>query len=375
MDEKRLVVAGFGLALVAVVGYLAIQFIAALTVAVFLYYSTRRFYRGLARFRLPAHLRALITVSGLAIPLIALISYALLLIALEARRFIDTYPVLEMAPDSIGWIEEVDALPELTIEGLIAAYQAGQFDLVVEVVFEHLAFLTSLVAGLLLNLLIVGVVTYYLLIDGAKFHAWLLRFDEDDIAYEFFQAADEELEAVLFGNLLNVILISLIAIVVYTGYNVAAPPMAEVPYPALAGALTGIASLIPVVGMKIIYVPLAGIAAVPILTTGAPASLVYIGGFLLVAIVLVDTIPDFVLRPFLSGKRTHIGLLMLAYIIGPVVLGFYGLFFAPIVLVLALTFAGTALPRLLGANQESRAPPEDQTRLSQFTAEDSGWLW
>jgi hypothetical protein len=32
-----------------------------------------------------------------------------------------------------------------------------------------------------------------------------------------------------------------------------------------------------------------------------------------------------------------------------VVLGFYGLFFAPILLVLGFTFADTALPRLLGA--------------------------
>ena len=41
---------------------------------------------------------------------------------------------------------------------------------------------------------------------------------------------------------------------------------------------------------------------------------------------------------------------MLSYIIGPVVLGFYGLFFAPILVVVGLTFANTALPRLLGAD-------------------------
>jgi hypothetical protein len=33
-----------------------------------------------------------------------------------------------------------------------------------------------------------------------------------------------------------------------------------------------------------------------------------------------------------------------------VVLGFYGLFFAPILVVVGLTFANTALPRLLGAD-------------------------
>jgi predicted PurR-regulated permease PerM len=46
---------------------------------------------------------------------------------------------------------------------------------------------------------------------------------------------------------------------------------------------------------------------------------------------------------------------MLAYIVGPVVLGFYGLFFAPILLVVGLTFANTALPRLLRAERAERS--------------------
>jgi len=91
---------------------------------------------------------------------------------------------------------------------------------------------------------------------------------------------------------------------------------------------------------------------------------------LVVTVVVVDTIPDIVLRPILSGETTHVGLLMLAYTLGPVVLGFYGLFFAPIVLVVSLTFANTALPRLLGAEPETKSTGEglhpDQLKLDQF---------
>ena len=97
-----------------------------------------------------------------------------------------------------------------------------------------------------------------------------------------------------------------------------------------------------------------------------PALLSYVVGFLVLSVVIVDTIPDFVLRPYFSGERTHVELSMLAYIFGPIVFGFYGLFFAPIVLVLALTFADTALPRLLGADPEPDGPPESQTRLDRF---------
>jgi predicted PurR-regulated permease PerM len=60
---------------------------------------------------------------------------------------------------------------------------------------------------------------------------------------------------------------------------------------------------------------------------------------------------------------------MLAYIFGPVVFGFYGLFFAPIVLALGITFAHTALPRLLGGDEAvdtSPGLPADQRRLDDF---------
>ena len=366
MNEKRLVVAGFGVLVAGIVGYMTYRFIAALTVAVFLYYSTRRFYNSLERLRLPKQIRAAVTISFLAVPLVLLLSYTIVLVVLEARTFVETYPVFEATPDNVAWFEDVGELPELSIGGILEAYRNGELDAFIQFATEHAAFVTSLVTGLLLNLLIVAVVTYYLLIDGSKFRSWLLRFDDEAIAREYFEAVDDELEAVLFGNLLNVIVISFIAIAVFLGYNAVAPSGAEVPYPALAGALTGIASLIPVVGMKIIYFPLAGFAAVPIVLDGTLELLAYIVGFLVLAVVIVDTIPDLVLRPYLSGKRTHVGLLMLAYIFGPVVFGFYGLFFAPIVLVLGLTFADTALPRLLGAEPPKKGPPRSQTRLDDF---------
>lgn len=366
MNERRLVVAGFGALIAGIVGFLIYRFIAAITVAVFLYYSTRRFYTSLARLRLPKRVRAVLTISILAVPLVVLLSYTVILIAVEVRDFARTYPIFETVPEDIAWFEGIDELPEPTVAGILEAYRAGELDIFIEFAVEHAAFATSLITGLLLNLLIIAIITYYLLIDGETFRSWLLRFDDEDIAREYFEAADAELEAVLFGNLLNVIVISLIAIAVFSGYNMLAPAAVEVPYPALAGALTGIASLIPVVGMKIVYVPLAGLAAAPAIIDGTPELLAHVVGFLVLAVVIVDTIPDLVLRPYLSGKRTHVGLLMLAYVFGPVVFGFYGLFFAPIVLVLGLTFADTALPRLLGAEPPEEGPPPSQTRLDEF---------
>lgn len=365
MNEKRLVIALFGIVVAAVIGFLAHQFIAPLTVSVFLYYSTRRYFKLLRRLGLPARLRAATVLASLAVPLLLLISYATVLLVIEARAFITEYSLLDVASTNVEWLDGINSIPEFTVQGLYGAYQSGDLSPFIDFASEHASFMTTLASGFALNLFIVVIVTYYLLIDGHRIRDWLLRFDDDAIIREYLEAVDQELESVLFGNLLNVIAISLIAIAAFTGYNVLAPAAAEVPYPALAGTLTGIASLVPVVGMKIVYLPLAVVAALPVLLGGDSSLLVYILGFLFVAIVVVDTVPDILLRPILSGETTHVGLLMLAYTLGPVVLGFYGIFFAPIMLVVGLTFAQTALPRLLGA-QEDQGISSDQMRLSDF---------
>lgn len=367
MDEKRLVVAVFGTLVAVLVGYLAVRFVAALTISIFLYYSTRRYYKSLRRLRIPARLRAVLVLFSLAVPLLLLISYTMVLLIVEARRFIDQYPVVDVLSSRVEWFGSVNDLPELSVQGIYHAYTAGELDGFITFASDNATFLTDLVTGLFLNLFIVIIVTYYLLVDGDRIRGWLLRFDDDAILREYLEAVDAELEAVLFGNLLNIIATSLIAIAAYHGYNAIVPQPVHIPYPTLAGVLTGVASLVPVVGMKIVYLPLTAIAAIPILVAGAnDAFLVYIAGFLVVAIVVVDTIPDLILRPLLSGKRTHVGLLMLAYTLGPIVLGFYGLFFAPILLVVGLTFADTALPRLLGVEDAPDGLHRNQLELEDF---------
>lgn len=367
MDEKRLIVGVFGVLVAVLVGYLAVRFIAALTISIFLYYSTRRFYKALRRLHIPARIRAVVVLASLAMPLLLLISYTVVLLIVEARQFTTQYPIIDVVSSRVEWFGSVNDLPELTVQGVYHAYQSGQLDGFLTFATDNATFLTDLVSGFFLNLFIIVIVTYYLLVDGSRIRGWLLRFDDDAIIREYLEAVDAELEAVLFGNLLNIIATSLIAVAVYHGYNAIAPAPAQVPYPTLAAVLTGVASLIPVVGMKIVYLPLTVITAVPIVLNGSDnAFLVYIAGFLVAAVIVVDTIPDIVLRPILSGERTHVGLLMLAYTLGPVVLGFYGLFFAPILLVVGLTFADTALPRLLGAEEPDESGHRNQLELEDF---------
>lgn len=365
MNERRFAVLLFGLVVAGIIGVIAYNFIAALTISVFLYYSTRRYFKLLRKLRIPARLRAVIVLASLAVPLLLLISYTLVLITIEAQQFINQYDIIAVASQEVEWLGAIETVPELTFGGLYEAYQTGELDVFIDFATDNALIVTNLVSSFFLNLFIVSVVTYYLLIDGTRIRQWLLRFDDEALVRDYLEALDQELEAVLFGNLLNVIATALIAIATFQAYNAFAPEVVQVPYPTLAGGLTGIASLIPVVGMKIVYLPLGGIAAIPVILGADQSLIIYIGAFLAVAVIVVDTIPDLILRPLLSGDTTHVGLLMLAYTLGPIVLGFYGLFFAPIILVVGLTFANTALPRLLGAEEEP-GMPENQLKLTDF---------
>lgn len=354
IDERRAALAAFGLLLLGFLAYVLAEFVAVIVVSVFVYYSTRPLYNWLGfKTDVLPRLRAVLTIVFFSLPLVAIVTYTVFLVATGVRDFVEGSPLA----DSLGVQAEqafTEQLPEIQPESLIGAYRAGEFDVFIGFLRENLSAVAGFVSGFFLNTVIVVVVTYYLLIEGKRIRRWVLRYDDGGVTSRYLRTADAELKAVLFGNLLNVIAISAIAIAVFLGYNFYAPDAVKIPAPVLAGALTGLASLVPVVGMKVVYVPLTLFPAANAVLASETDLLVYVAGFLVATVVVVDFIPDIALRPYITSDRTHVGLLMLAYIFGPVVFGFYGLFLVPIVLVLALTFVKEALPYVLGQEEYRR---------------------
>jgi predicted PurR-regulated permease PerM len=220
--------------------------------------------------------------------------------------------------------------------------------------------------GLIANAALHGFIllagTYYLLTDGSQLVGWFLdNFDESGVVKSYAVAVDDELSSILFGNILNAFVTGIIGILVFSGYNLVAPEAVKVPFAPLVGALTGAGSLIPVVGMKIVYLPVGAILAVAAVASGQPSAFGFVILFLLLAFVVVDTIPDFLIRPYVSGNRTHVGLLMFAYILGPIAFGFYGIFLGPILLVLLAEFFRTIASYVLTGRQ-----PHEQSSLSDY---------
>jgi predicted PurR-regulated permease PerM len=101
--------------------------------------------------------------------------------------------------------------------------------------------------------------------------------------------------------------------------------------------------------MKIIYIP----TTLYLLIQGALA-----GGqnsfwilpivFLIVSFVVVDTFPDLIIRPYISGKDLHVGMIMFSYIFGSIIFGWYGIFLGPMICILIFHFGKLVLPEIVG---------------------------
>lgn len=363
-DLLRRTAAALTIAAVAlVVAYALSEFIAVTVFAVFLYYAIRPIFRKLSRFGFGRRLRAMLSIVLFGLPFLVLITYSVAIVAVEIRSFVDEQDLIA------GGTERLTE--ELNIAGLdldaLGGLAGDGSQVSAELVAQSLLDAASLVGSFLVQVLLVVIAAYYMLVDGPRLIQWLLdTYDETGVGRRYVRAVDRELSLALFGNIVNVFITAIVAIGTFYGYNVLTPAAISIPFPAVLGALAGIGSLIPVVGIKLVYVPLClGLGANAWLTD-QPELLGPVVVLLLVSAVVVDFIPDFVIRAQVSSDDTHSGLLLIAYIVGPSAFGFYGLFLAPVVLICATNAVTVLLPYAL-----SGEPDPDQTTLDRFAIGDA----
>jgi predicted PurR-regulated permease PerM len=168
----------------------------------------------------------------------------------------------------------------------------------------------------------------------------------DTTAYAYALAVDDDLESIFFGNLLFATAMAVVATLVYAGTNFVAPGELRVPLVLVAGVLTGFASLIPIVVGKVVYVPVVGILAVQSIRTPGN-QLPFVAAVLVVYVVVLDLLPQSVVQPYFSGRQFDTLMLLFAYILGPMLFGWYGFFLLPILTVLAVEAVRIVLPQLL----------------------------
>ena len=343
----------FTLALVSLLALVVYNFLGTLVFGIFLYYSSRPIYDRLRSKIRPASLAAMIALLVLILPVVLLSGYIITLALGEIGTIadIDLSAYQELLSPYIDLAGSTDDLGSL-FESLLSnpgqvlgdgGLRGQLIDVVVTIGEFSLTFLNSL-----FHLFIALTVAFYLLRDDDRLVEWVQDNFDNETLEEYGQAVDADLKTVFFGNILNALLTAVIGTVVFSLLGIVAPPEVPVPFPILLGLLTGVTSLVPVIGMRIVTVPVT-LYLTALAATTDPQLLWFPLLFFAVSLVFVETIPDLVLRPYITGRNLHVGLVMFAYIFGPLMFGWYGLFLGPLLLVILVHFARIVVPQLARA--------------------------
>ncbi|WP_267641256.1 AI-2E family transporter [Haloarchaeobius amylolyticus] len=348
--DDRLVWVGLGVALAAVVALTLFQYLGSLVFAVFLYYAMRPIRRRLDDRISHANVRVTVTVLAVAVPILLVCGYAAVLGLQELRTVLAAPELRQYRP---AFQPYLDLAREGKLERLWGRLQGGSTAVsghraLLETALRRVAAVTTVLFGVLSRVFLLTVFLFYLLRDDYRLRAWFCEsVDLGEDTQEFLDTVDGDLETVFFGNLATVAVSAVIATVTYLLLNLLVPGPAVVTTPILLGLLTGIGMLVPVVGMKIVYLPYGAYLAVAALLGTVPGF--YPVLFLGVAVVLVDTIPDFFVRSFLASRSgLHMGLILLGYVLGSLVFGWYGLFLGPLVVVVLVNYGTVVFPEVAG---------------------------
>jgi predicted PurR-regulated permease PerM len=343
--RSRLAFWVLGALLGAVVVYTVHRFVGTFVFGLFIYYATRPVYRRVRRRIRPDSLAAGLSLFLLALPALLLGGYALAIAFQQLDRFATSRDLGPLQTYLAPYFDvtEIVRNPSQLLSGDAAS--------VIQQFLTEASTLVGFFGIMAIHLFLMLAIAFYLLRDDQRLARWFeMRFcDANGVVESYVRSVDRDLHSVFFGNILNAVLTGSIGAITYSLLNLVSPAGMSVPYAALLGLLTGVASLVPIVGMKLVYVPVAAwLFSVPVLE-GLTGVWWFPVAFVLLSFVVVDTIPDLVLRPYVSGRSLHVGTLMIAYVVGPLLFGWYGIFLAPLLLVLAVQFGRIVLPELVAS--------------------------
>lgn len=346
VDRSRLAWWGLALVLALVVLFVLVAFVGTVVLGIFLYYAARPVYVRLRGY-LPAGIAAMVSLLALALPVLALFAYTVALAIGELQGLLggDLADLVGPYLDAAGIAGNLQGQFEtLTSDPVSFLQGSGVQDVLLSLLGPFSNYLGATL-NVVVHVFIAITIAYYLLKDGDDLAAWVREYFGDARLDEYGTAVDSNLQTIYFGNILNAFLIGILGAVVFYAMALIAPQEVGLPAPILLGMLTGLGSLVPVVGMKIVYVPVAvylfARAAIldptllwfPILFTG-------------VTFIFVDIVPDIVLRPYVTGRDLHVGGVMFSYIFGSLLFGWYGIFLGPLLFVVIYEFGRVVVPEL-----------------------------
>ncbi|WP_177197707.1 AI-2E family transporter [Halogranum rubrum] len=336
------------LVLASVAVYLTYSFVGIFVLGVFGYYATRPLCDRLGRVVDSERLAATLTVLVVLLPVLVLVLYTGTQVVHQVQQQLGGNAASMLAARLFG-IDGFPASGQTRLLSLLdnpfsgSTLQGSLWSLLQNgLSVVQAAFGAVILLGLSVTL------SYVLLErDDALAETFVtLVGGRETTAYAYARAVDDDLESVFFGNLVFVVVMAVIATVLYAATNVVAPQGLQVPMILALGFLTGLASLIPIVVGKVVYLPVVAYLALQATRTSGN-HLPFVGGAFLVYALVLDILPQSFIQPYLSGRQFDTILLLFAYVLGPILLGWYGFFLLPIVVVLLFEAVRIVLPQLV----------------------------
>jgi predicted PurR-regulated permease PerM len=362
-DSKWIIL---GILLILLLLWIAWPFLDVLVFAVFFYYVARPILKRLRPYIKNETLLVLVCLLLLVLPLILVIGYVMLLAVSQANSLVQYVSAQSLPAGPLSNTSSVMSgiqsqfSPENFKSENIGATISDLFHRAQAIlkstsgVHAILIAMGTTLIDLIFKAFLMIAIVFYMLRDDNKMKIWFISTfpalvaQHDHMLARYSKAVDDDLEKVFFGNILSIVIFAAIAAIVYSILNFFAPDTTLViPYPLLMGILLGIAALLPLVGAWTVDIPIMLFILVRSLMAGT--FFTNIGFFAIMAAVIfifVETLPGYVLRPFISHGQVNVGLLMFAYILGPIVFGISGLFISVIVLVLLTHYFKIVVPQL-----------------------------
>ncbi len=313
---------------------------------VFLYYVARPIARRLQHRGVPAGVAAAVTLTVIVLPFIALLG-AIAVIAfgqLSTVRVADVERLVRMLFPGFDF-RAIPTTPERLSD---SAMELLRNPSIRSFLFRIRGFVGTF-ATQSYNLFLTLIFVFFLVRDEGKIADWFHRTvaDEDTRTGEYLRAVDRGLNSVFFGYTLTIFVIIVLSAVIYNLLNLVAPPGMAIPQTMLVAIATGLATIVPLVGRSVVYFAVVFFLAVVALETD-PIRLWFPLLFLAVMELAFDNVVRTYIRPSLSGRLFPTSLIMFAYLLGPPVFGWYGIFLGPFVMVVTVQFLWVVFPGLLG---------------------------
>ncbi|SFG11768.1 Predicted PurR-regulated permease PerM [Halopelagius inordinatus] len=330
-ERSRIAWWGLTAVLASFLVFATYRFVGTVVLAIFVYYGTRPVYHRVRPHVGSDEHAASATVFLLAVPVLAFVAYLAAMGLSELSTFAEQYQQI-LQP-----YVNVEALQSSPVETVRSAFRdsdgGGRAGSAATAVLGVLGAATTAVMHTFFALLI----AFYLLREERDISGWFRSevAERGSAGYAYVSAVDTDLETVYFSTTLLVFVVAVVALFVYHGYNFLAPQAVAVPIPTAVAIATGMASLIPLVVGKVVYLPLVGYLSVSALQADG-SLLVYPLALLVVAFLLLDFVPLTFVLPKLAARSTHTGLVLFGYIGGPMLFGWYGLFLGPFIVVLSV---------------------------------------